>query len=178
MVSKFLRRKEAESYMQDEKGVKSSKTFAQENKDLNDQEYKARSPLLRSYPTYVAINLSDVCTVSCKFCRYNFYTSHKRLVTLEDIKSQEWLKYPQTIDLFCGVGESLVNPQFKDIFQYMMETFPYQYRGLTTNGTLMDDQIIRLFLKGASWIHVSVNAFKIETYRDLLRDLLMDKGML
>lgn len=146
-----------------------SKSYAQENKELNDQEYKTRQLVLHSYPTYVAINLSDVCTVSCKFCRYNFYKPHGRMVTLGDIHRQEWLKYPQTVDFFCGVGESLVNPQFQDIFQYMMESYPYQYRGLTTNGTLLNDAVLQLFLEGANRVHFSVNAFKPETYKDVMR---------
>lgn len=111
---------------------------------------------------------ADVFTVSCKFCRYNFYKPHRRMVTLEDIRSQQWLKYPQTVDLFCGVGESLVNPQFTDIFQYMMENYPYQYHGLTTNGTLLNEALIQQFLGGAAWVHISVNAFKPETYRDVM----------
>lgn len=165
-VSRLLGRKRSNWL---KRGNLAQKTYAQENKDLNDSEYKTRKLILKSYPTYVAMNLSDVCTVSCKFCRYNFYEPHRRMVTLDDIRSQQWLRYPQTVDLFCGVGESLVNPHFPDIFQYMKENYPYQYRGLTTNGTLLTEGLIQQFLESASWLHFSVNAFKRETYRDVMR---------
>ncbi len=149
-------------------------TPAEKNKQLNDQEYKARALVLRSYPQYVALNLSDVCTVCCGFCRYNFYTPNKRMVTVQDLEGQPWLKHPQIVDLFCGMGESLVNPHFKDIFRFFVQRYPYQDRGLSTNGTLLDDEVIQLFLDDASWVHVSVNAFSDETYRELMRSKKRD----
>ncbi len=139
------------------------------NAELNEMEYKSRATILESYPTYVALNLSDVCNACCAFCRYNFYKPHGRMVTLVDIQRQEWLKYLRTVTLFCGLGESLVNPEFKSIFRYMRNSFPYQGLCLTTNGILVDEEVIGLLLDGAASVQFSVNAFRATTYQDLMR---------
>jgi len=112
----------------------------------------------RKWPSEVYINLTSECNKQCDICTYD----HERakgahLVTLEDIKKMTWLKHVKFLGLWCGNGESLLNPEFEDILDYVRATWPHLQTQLSTNGILLTHEIGNKI----TFVNVSLNRANI-----------------
>ncbi|MGM0607416.1 MAG: radical SAM protein [Candidatus Muiribacteriota bacterium] len=133
------------------------------------------------------LETSTVCNIECSFCRKNKYYSDDlkkkpSFMTLEGVKKKvnknsnyEW------VSLFNN-GEFFLNPQWKEIFTYIVSTVYYSSSIksvlLATNVTLLDHEKVDFILNKlkkypvAFTMILSINAFKRETYKKIVgRDL-------
>ena len=140
------------------------------NRQLNDLENSLRCDELLSFPTYLGVNLSSYCNVRCRFCSYHPATvKNHSMLTLEQFQRMTWLKYVSRISLFAGIGDSLVNPAFRDILRYTRETFPHLDVDFFTNGKALTEEIVEdLIALQVKGIHCSLNAAREKTYNDLV----------
>lgn len=110
------------------------------------------------WPKEVYINMTSRCNKKCEFCTYDHELfKDARLTTLEDIKRMTWLKHAKLVGLWCGNGESLTNPQFEDILDYVRATWPHVETSLSTNGILLTSSIANKI----THVNVSLNTSKM-----------------
>ena len=135
---------------------------------MNDIEFSLQSAKLSSYPTYLSMNLIARCNARCRFCFYSEDYIPKGRITLADIKKMEWLKYVSTIDLYGGLGEPLLHPEFSDIVEYLYEQNPDRTLIFTTNGQLLTKEVSDRISGKIKNVTVSINAARKETYEFLM----------
>jgi len=134
---------------------------------IND-EVKLGIDEVRSYPQYVFFDISSICSVECRFCKYTHEQLPKRNVTLEQVRRLEWLKYVRMLNLTAGTAEAITNPQFIEIFDYLRDTFPHLHITLLTNGRTLHERIQRKLAGRLDALHVSMNASCEESYNQII----------
>jgi len=144
-----------------------------ENKLLNDFEIKCGKDKLLSFPTFVGLNMTSVCSARCTFCSYSPKTQkQKDFITLDDLKKMTWLKYVSSFAIWGGIGDSLVNPEFLDCYRYLKKDYPDLYITFSTNGIGMRKDICEEFVGHLGEYNVSLNAAS----RDIWEKLMKAKG--
>lgn len=110
------------------------------------------------WPEEVYINFTSECNKQCEFCTYDhkIFKDAQRL-RLNDIKKMTWIKYAKFLGLWCGNGESLMNPEFEVILDYIRATWPHLKTHLSTNGILLNSRIGNKI----TFINVSLNTSKV-----------------
>ncbi len=114
-----------------------------------------RSLLCLNSPTRVNFEITYFCNLRCNFC-YNpeEIRFHGKI---KDIKAiLKTLKEHGVYNVSLSGGEPLLHPQIKDILEYM---YKLGLRiGLVTNGTLISDDLIKLFKKYDFGLGLSIHA--------------------
>jgi MoaA/NifB/PqqE/SkfB family radical SAM enzyme len=123
---------------------------------------------VRSLPTNVWMDISSICTVECRFCKYTHEQLPKQNVSLEQVKSISWLKYVRLLNLTAGTAEALANPEFIEIFDYLRDTFPHLHITLLTNGRTLNPEILEALRGRLDALHVSMNASSEEDYNRII----------
>jgi MoaA/NifB/PqqE/SkfB family radical SAM enzyme len=113
---------------------------------------------MRAYPSYVLMDVSNICTVECRFCKYTHDFMNKKWITLEQIQTCEWFRNLTYLNFTAGTAEALSNPQFVPIFEYVHSTYPHLILGLLTNGRTLHEKILRVLEGRLHELHVSMNA--------------------
>ncbi len=132
------------------------------------EEYKRGIDEVRSYPCYVWMDISTVCSVECRFCKYTHEQLPKKNVTLEQVKAVEWFPYVRQLNLTAGTAEAITNPQFSDIFDYLRSRFPHLHLSFLTNGRTLNERILRTITGRLDQLHVSMNASSEEDYNHII----------
>jgi MoaA/NifB/PqqE/SkfB family radical SAM enzyme len=127
------------------------------NTKLNRLEAKLGKERLLSYPQYLTLPLTNVCNARCIFCGYT-EKEHKVFVKPEDLKKLQWLRFVERINVNGGYGDSLANPFFGDIVDYIHKLSPSSSLSMTTNGIGLTEKIIPPILGHMSFILFSLNA--------------------
>ena len=137
---------------------------------LNIEERKNRREELRSFPTYVGLNMTSRCNAHCVFCSIQAQEQKfKDAISLQDIKKMDWLKYVGELAIWGGIGDSLVNKEFLPIFHYLREAFPFLKLSLSTNGILMNKELCHAFAGNLGIYNVSLNAARKDTWEKIMR---------
>lgn len=124
---------------------------------------------VRSYPLDVYLNMTNVCNVNCGFCAYNPDTQNfTDFVSLEDVKKMTWLRYAKRFGIWTGMGDSLVNRQFRDIYLYLVRTYPHLEITLSTNGVALNEQLAEDFAGTMGTMNISLNAATAATYKKVM----------
>ncbi|MGH9785016.1 MAG: radical SAM protein, partial [Terriglobia bacterium] len=140
------------------------------NAILNRYEAETGRTGLQSFPVSVGFNIMPICDVDCKFCSFSPQEMDSRQrVTLEEFKQLDWLKYASEIALWGGVGESLINPEFLDIFNYALERFPHLKVSLSTIGKSLRPEVSEQLVGRLSFLNVSLNAARPETHAKIVK---------
>jgi MoaA/NifB/PqqE/SkfB family radical SAM enzyme len=140
------------------------------NIKLNELERKLKVDYLYSFPAYISLCMSSSCNARCSFCHYIPKPEFlKDSVTLEDIKKMTWLKYVSTFNINAGLSESLLNPEFLAIYDYVKNTFPHLNLTLVTNGIRLTKNICEAFVGSLSELLLSLNASTKGTWQKLMR---------
>lgn len=138
------------------------------NYKLCELEYDSGRDELKSYPPYLWMDISSVCSVECRFCKY----THEQLpvvnLTLDQIKRIEWLKYVKWLNLTAGTAEAITNPQFLPIFDYLRTTFPDMHIQFLTNGRTLNERVLNAIVGRLDKIHISMNASSREDYERII----------
>jgi len=137
---------------------------------LARDEMARGSAELASYPVNVWLDLSNVCTVQCRFCKYVHKHHAPEHLSLEHVQSIEWLKYTSLLNLSAGTAESIANPRFIEIFQWLRDTYPHLHITLLSNGKTLNEKIVRALAGNLDQLHVSMNAGNREDYDRMIED--------
>lgn len=128
------------------------------NEDRSDIGY-----MKTSNPKHIDIDLSSLCNLSCRFCHINYYNH----------KDASYLRYDDFLHLkplFSGLEkvtlfsrfEPLMCPDIAKIlsfcFRYPVETY------FSTNGLLLNDELLHLITGNLTYLTVSVTGFSREAY--------------
>lgn len=140
------------------------------NRLLAEDEMARGSSELVSFPVNVWMDLSNVCTVQCRFCKYVHKHHVPEHLTLDHIQSIEWLKYVSLLNLSAGTAESIANPRFVEIFEWMRAAHPHLHLTLLSNGKTLDERILRALRDNLDALHVSMNAGNPEDYERVIKD--------
>jgi MoaA/NifB/PqqE/SkfB family radical SAM enzyme len=132
------------------------------------EEYKNTIDDVRSYPCYVWMDISSICSVECRFCKYTHEHLPRKSVSLEKVQAIEWLKYVRLLNLTAGTAEAITNPQFIDIFEYLQTRFPHLNLSFLTNGRTLNERILRTIAGRLDQLHVSMNASSEEAYNHII----------
>lgn len=127
------------------------------NTKLNKLEAKLGRERLLSYPQYLTLPLTNICNAHCIFCHYT-EKKNKTIVTPEDLSKLSWLRFVEKINVNGGYGDSLVNPHFGDILNYIHELAPGSNLSMTTNGIGLTERLIPQICGRMSSLLVSLNA--------------------
>lgn len=117
-------------------------------------------------PLHVFLELTDHCNQKCMHC---YFESEPRKNQFADtnalIRTIETLSFEGTLVTEITGGEPLTHPDFEEILTYAAEFF--QITSVITNGTLITDELIELFLKlkengNTLLVSITLNSFDKE----------------
>ena len=116
------------------------------------------------YPIYIEISPSNGCNHRCKFCSFDFtgYKSELLDYKLFEENVPIMAKGGVKAVMFAGEGEPLIHPRFVDIVKMFdrngIDT------ALTTNGALLNEDVIDGILPCMNWIKISLDAGTDKTH--------------
>lgn len=139
------------------------------NEKISALEMSAQMEQLRAYPTYIAINHMTKCNARCRFCFYFSEVGALPRLTTQDFSAMSWLKNISIIDLYGGLGEPLLNPDFCDIVSGLRQNNPTQRLQFTTNGQLLSKEVTDRLAGKVDSINISINAAQQSTYEFLMQ---------
>ncbi len=117
----------------------------------------------REFPTHIDIDLSNKCNLRCRFCHLVHHQPEKweQLSYDQFLKVAPLLENAKDISLFSKY-ETLTCRDFIPIFnkvcEYDVETY------FSTNGILLDDDIIDALVGRLTYLTVSITGFTRESY--------------
>lgn len=115
-------------------------------------------------PIYIAFSPTSYCNHHCVFCVYHYKEFKPIFFPLERFQGlvKEWAKSGVRSLFFAGDGDPLVN---KNCAEMVVATKGAGIDvALNTNGRLLSDKNIPLFIEHLSFIRVSLNAGSAENY--------------
>ena len=140
------------------------------NEQLNQIECRLACDELKSFPTFVGLNMTSTCNARCVFCSYQPAMLKQRdHIGLDDLKKMTWLKYVKDFAIWGGIGDSLMNPEFLDCYRYLKMTFPHLAVTFSTNGIRMNREVCDELVGHLAQFNVSLNAARKETWEKLMR---------
>ncbi|OHC75286.1 MAG: hypothetical protein A3G18_02585 [Rhodospirillales bacterium RIFCSPLOWO2_12_FULL_58_28] len=126
--------------------------------------------MLRPLPVRIDIDLSAKCNLRCRFCHLSYFTPKDRNVQvgIEDFERciVPLLPHLETITLFSKY-EALTCRDFVLIYRRIREHDVETY--FSTNGLLLNDEILDLIVGHLRYITVSVTGFNRERYLRFMR---------
>lgn len=143
-------------------------------------ELANKAGVLTSFPIEIAFELSDKCNYSCGFCPRN--SDFKKKLDLQLNKPDAKLpfaEYKKIIDegkasnlfsvSFSTGAEALIEGDLGSFLSYAKESGIIDIR-VTSNGFLLNDRNIRCLVDSeATFLGISIDAFRPETYKKLRR---------
>jgi len=116
------------------------------------------------FPLYVAISPSGMCNHKCVFCVYEYI--EEKPIFLEKEKTIKIIKELRNLGtkaiFFSGEGEPLLNKFLPEIVRRSKDTGIDM--AINTNGIIFNKGIAEKILKNFTFVRVSLNAGKKETY--------------
>ncbi|MBF0339312.1 MAG: radical SAM protein [Nitrospirae bacterium] len=125
---------------------------------------------VKSYPLEVHMDMSTICNIRCRFCKYTPGMYPVEMITLDYIKSIEWFKYIRRFYMAGLTGETLTNPEFIEIFNFIRDTYPHLILTLYTNGAALSEKVINTIAGRLDCLHVSINAATKEDYNNIIKN--------
>jgi MoaA/NifB/PqqE/SkfB family radical SAM enzyme len=123
------------------------------------------SERVKTYSMFTKLDLEPTinCNLGCKMCNRTQLNGKSGNMSFDDFK-KIIDKMPNLVDVkFCGLGETLFNPDILKMFEYL--TSKGIIFGLVTNGILLTNKIAHKLLElNVDWIAISVDSLKRETY--------------
>lgn len=126
------------------------------------------------YPIYMELSPSGACNHRCTFCGLDFMGYKKRFLDTKILKlrlSEMGLLGVKSI-MYGGEGEPFLHKDMSEIINHTKGSSIDV--AVTTNGVLMNKEIVQKTLSNIEWIKFSVNAGTIETYSKIHRTKVED----
>lgn len=124
------------------------------------------------------IHLTDKCNLNCTYCYEN---KRNKDISFEDIKNlidyEISRKQRYSIIIFCGGEPLLQKNMIKNTIDYInsKKCKTDFYYGITTNGTLLDDDFIK-YMKKNKFINIAYSIDGIKETHDLNRKTIDNNG--
>lgn len=141
------------------------------NRRFAQLEMTERIECVDSFPWSVMMDLTSVCNVLCRFCKYEHHHVPSAFLPVEHVKQIEWFPYISSLNFSAGTAESIVHPHFIEIFDYVRDAFPHLSLQILTNGRALSEAKLEIFRDRLDHLYVSMNASNKEDY-----DRAIDKG--
>ncbi|MBN1124170.1 MAG: radical SAM protein [Sedimentisphaerales bacterium] len=121
------------------------------------------------YPIYMEISPSGTCNHRCTYCALDFMEYQRRFLETDRLGDClcELGRLGIKSIMYAGEGEPLLHPQMAEIVQDTWNNGIHA--ALTTNGVLLNEQIVETILPVTEWIKVSINAGTAATYSQIHR---------
>lgn len=140
---------------------------------LNRQEYANRSPVLRSLPTKVFVELTRNCNCCCRMCVRNSLPKYQKNTPRHDMPfglfksvADQLFSTAAEVDL-RGFGETTAMPQFDKYLDYALRFDP-QYM-LVTNLAVRKDSLWKRLVKHRFILGISMDGATRRTYEHIRR---------
>lgn len=131
------------------------------NSELNLEETKNGSKILRSFPRRIVFELTNACNLRCIMCGRSEASFKETFLSLEDLKGFSKAFHRSEEVTLLGWGEPTVHPQFREILAYLHD-FPVR-KYFVTNGLRLQELKEDLFNYGVDIMAVSVNGARAAT---------------
>lgn len=131
------------------------------NSELNLEETKNGSKILRSFPRRIVFELTNACNLRCIMCGRSEASFKETFLSLEDLKGFSKAFHRSEEVTLLGWGEPTVHPQFREILAYLHD-FPVR-KYFVTNGLRLQELKEVLFNYGVDIMAVSVNGARAAT---------------
>lgn len=139
------------------------------NRNLMFLESRVEVKEVNSFPYDVALNLTTLCNANCSFCNYSDIKEKcSDFFSLDLIKNMKWLAYIDKLGFGGGVGDPLVNKEFKEIFQYILTEYPHIKTRIITNGIGLNSELNKIITGTLSKIRISLNSSTSENWKNLM----------
>jgi len=140
------------------------------NEQLAEEEQRRRSPIARSMPTFMAMNMDTQCNLRCIMCIRQKYSPGEINALQYDFKiyeqvADETFPYARWVQL-ATAGEPLMAGNLREQLRIMKK---YTVKlDLITNATLLNnDNLIKEILQVPGCLHVSIDGATKETYESI-----------
>lgn len=135
--------------------------IVEQNRLLNDEEYRAGKTVLTSYPRAIFVQVDAPCNQDCLFCSRPEAYSNFNLDTFQDLFGsilEPVLLRAERINL-TGSGELLSLPRAKDILGYF-NRYAHTEKMFATNGSTLTPKMVDVILDSGNryTIHVSLHS--------------------
>jgi len=144
-----------------------------ENIRLLKSDIKVGNPRPYSYPVSITLSLSNQCNLSCPICSINNLRSKAiprvtNHMSLQDIKAfSELFSRAEGVSFMGLVGESVVNPQFAEIVEWLKADYPVSL-SISTNGVGITESVQDTLLRTCfDSVTLSIHAATPDTYKAL-----------
>ena len=151
---------------------------------LNDVEIAKSVEVCASWPKILVLNLTGRCNILCRFCgQTQFYKTYAQGYNLSFIDAEKLQRifrnidrgFPLHIDL-QGDGEPLIQHDFKDVFLFCREKFPYSILRLCTNGVALTPRMSEFLVANQlGWLNISLNAGSAATHEQVCGVRVFDR---
>jgi len=119
----------------------------------------------RAFPTHMDIELSSKCNLRCRFCHLSYFTPKEiTQLSTKDVRDRigPFLPHLKSLTLFSKYEALTCRdfiPIFEEVSRFDIETY------FSTNGLLLNDDIIDAIAGKLTYLTVSVTGFMPETYK-------------
>ncbi|WP_444946760.1 radical SAM protein [Microbulbifer sp. VTAC004] len=118
-----------------------------------------------SFPISISASITDICNARCNFCAYLPERVSNQKLSFDQFQKANWLKFCRAFrPNGGGLGEPFAHPKILEILEQLRETAPYLSLGSVTNGSIMRPEVADIVAQYFSYLYVSVNAARKETY--------------
>lgn len=126
------------------------------------------------YPIYMEIATSGVCNHRCIFCALDFMEYRSKFLDKDLLKDRllEMASLGVKSIMYAGEGEPLMHKYIGDIINHTKDAGIDV--AITTNGVLLNQELLDRTLGKITWIKVSINGANKESYRAIHRSSLGD----
>ncbi|MCX5695184.1 MAG: radical SAM protein [Candidatus Omnitrophica bacterium] len=126
------------------------------------------------FPIYLEISTSGSCNHRCTYCALDFMGYQPRFLKTDILKKRlsEMARLGVKSIMYAGEGEPLLHKDIAEIINHTKSSGIDV--GLTTNGVLLDKELIDRTLANVSWVKVSINGATKETYRKIHQSKAVD----
>lgn len=121
------------------------------------------------YPIYVEIAPSGTCNHRCTYCALDYMEYIPRFLKTDMLKKRltEMAKLGTKSVMYAGEGEPLLHKDIKEIINHTKKSGIDV--ALTTNGVLLNKELLDKTLGNITWIKISINGATRKTYAKIHR---------
>ena len=129
-----------------------------------------------SFPITVGFSLTDVCNARCVFCAYVPERVVEERMSMDRLERADWLRFCKNYTPNGGgLGEPFAHPRILDALRIFKQKAPFLNFGSITNASLLSERIVAEIVGYVTYLYVSMNCARPETYERTMSPLKWDK---
>ncbi len=124
----------------------------------------------KDFPLRVLFEMTSICNIKCKMCPQ--MNLKRKLMYMDKEKYKSIVEELDSFGLdglwLYHFGESLTHPNFKELVEYINTKKNLGYIWLSTNGTLLNEQLIDFLLSSSlGYLNFSLQSISVEKYQEI-----------